>query len=455
MFGRKSGMLACAMVCLIGVAPAMAQPLKIFGSSEREIFVGSEPIRLAYTLIIAQGAAIVREDLQNADLSPFAVVSVSIGERIAIPNDKEHFLVQASIIVRADSQLGMGTFVVPPLTVRYGFDEIIGEGFDIEKNRKEGLATAKEIELEKVPIFVETGLLHEVSQIGDELTGTLTVYSGEGVQVLNATVPDEPSEDIVYLNNVSLQEPLMLLGIDESSYEFDDYRVLTFGYRFQVVDMSNSAFALEYPEVHWQKEDSGEGIQSIQVGSSPIWMRSLLTPDTTFEPPKGISPDPAWEQYAYGFIPRVTTLIMAGGLLLYGFISGVGYLRSWKRRKETRDRDDEADLSLPELVYEQRLWHRWLLHRRARSSLSTRLGAQSDRASTVLLRNSAARYVTACASSKMSRQEACAWTYQRLSELQFRSDVSRWLSVIEQADEQLSSNEFGVIPLAVNPRGSS
>lgn len=446
---RIHGLLGLCIALAFAV-PANAQ-LKIDGVPKRNIFVGSQPISVSYTIFVKTGVEPVKEDLVNADVSPYTLLSVTVGKRVAIPQEKDLDMIQATIIVRPEPGWPLGEHPFPEITLRYGYDQITNtEDGKIKRIRRQRTATAPAIELEKVPLYVETDLLHERARIADENIGRLSIFAGFEAEVLNEVPPDDPSQDVVYLQAVKIDEPMVLLATERDEKVFSDFRVIEYRYHFSVMDLPKRV-SFVFPAVTYKlTSPTDTEIKTVDVGSSRIFMDTVLNKDTRFEPPKGLVSDPPAELMWFFWLPAGVAALMASILALMGLSGLVVLLRGWRTRKNSDREMRDEEVAMPELVYQQRIYHRWFLGILARAASLKHDNAPS-RKSCERLRSTAARCIVSHARKKISREQAGAMLVNELGGLDIPTSMDRWLEIVSQTDGQLERNEYVAIQQEATP----
>ncbi|HXV26825.1 MAG TPA: hypothetical protein VD862_02280 [Candidatus Paceibacterota bacterium] len=453
----RSALLAGALAAMavFPASPAEAAPVKIQARPERSMFVGAQPTRIAYVLYVQTGVELAPEDLESAVVAPFTLVSAHAGIRMAVPEVRDLEFLIVTLVVAPDPGWELGTHEVPSFAIRYGYDVVITEGDSARKVRRTASADAPAVKLEKVSVYAESDLLHEVARIGDANTATLVIHAASDVRFLNEFAPEEPSEDIMYLDALKLREPLVLLSTGRTEDAVRDRRTVTWTWRFAVMDVPSKGVPFPFPPVTWKYADDTEraegsrlpaarhpaDISTITVGAATVYVRSVISRDTTFEPPKGITADPPHERWLLLWLPVALSGVIVTGLTGYGMHRVVVFLRTRARAKKRGPAAVEPDVNLPDPVFEQAFWRRWLLRSRCRTAMAAYTAEPSLQYATQL-RPLLARYIAACnRKTRLSREAAAALTASGLEFLVTKSSEQS-LADLRELDGQLESGAF-------------
>tara|TARA_B100001964_G_scaffold221846_1_gene266239 strand:- start:87 stop:1430 length:1344 start_codon:yes stop_codon:yes gene_type:complete len=256
--------------------PEMDAPAELWLFVEDYRFVTGKMIHLTLQLIWKLGVSIDVEGFNTADLSPFKIEKVTVGERQIFNNDSDFSVVTYILSLPDDAE--MGIYTVPAFLISYAD----------EANKKLGQVQTSSMALKKVPILVETGLDRDVIAIGDTLKYTLTIWHEKYVQILE--------ENMKQLN----LSPFDLRDFRINKEAEGKLKKTTIEYDLSIYDLPDKSENFEIPSMPVLYCDEREGnvkqgeegklpaTQKIGTPAIPVMINSLLKRiDVPLEKAKG------------------------------------------------------------------------------------------------------------------------------------------------------------------------
>ncbi|MDO8558401.1 MAG: hypothetical protein Q7S09_04430 [bacterium] len=431
-------------------APPRRPPVLVSVLAEREVFVGDEPVKFHY---VVRSLAGVRVEVDaGQDLAPFSVVSIAVGNRITLPGAEGVTAQEFTVVLRLLGNLPLGAYAVPPLAVRYEYDEIIpGADGKVTKTRKSNTALSKSVKLEKVPLYVLTDTLHEVVHIGDPNVLTLSIHASAEAEILNEHPPEKPQEGIVYLSSFSLDKPFAMLARhrEEAVGDSGTYRVVAYRYTYLVLDIQSEPFKAPVPPVLWKlrkaKKGASSDIRTISPSSANVTVRSILKKDSVLEPQKGMPDTDPMERTFFFIVPATLAALLAVGLAGFGISRLITFLAARKARKRRLPVSTTAgDEELPEPVYETSFWA-WLRLRYKLRNAWLEYNRAPSKDGCMVLRSLVARYAVSRirGEGRIDRIQAASFTADEFAGI---LDPS-WIQVLARLEHQLEGDSYTAIPI--------
>ena len=427
------------------VSPPSLFEIKAF--SERKVFVGNEPVVINFAILFKTGISYDENVFNYLDLSPFKVISASIGNRVAIPQVKDLEMVRARILINLSKDQPYGTFFVPAVRIVYEFDEIIPDkDGKMARVRRKKSALSNGVWLEKVPIYVETDTLHEVVRIGDVSANSLIIHIGKEVEILNEFLPEKPKAGVKYLSTFSFEKPLTSLSVQRENNETDEYKIIRYNYIFSILDIQSGPYSVPFPAVLWRgKNQKISEVMVISPKPALIEVRSILKKDTTFEPQKDVRPDISRERTIFFLFPLIAAVLIIGSLLLWLLYELVRFLRSQRIRHQIKTQLPEEKPADLKVVYETS----WLSRLKLKMAVNRALAKynnQPNEENCIQLRNLLARYIVSCRKrgERISRFTACSMTAEELA-VRASHKMKKFIDFLKIVDQCLETTIYETI----------
>ena len=256
--------------------PEMDAPAELWLFVEDYRFVTGKMIHLTLQLIWKLGVSVDVEGFNTADLSPFKIERVTVGERQIFNNDSDFSVITYILSLPDDAE--MGIYTIPSFFISY----------TDEANKKSGQVQTSSMALKKVPILVETELDRDVIAIGDTLKYTLTIWHEKYVRIL---------EENMKQHNLS---PFDLRDFRINEEAEGELKKTTIEYDLSIYDVPDKSENFEIPSmpvlyceeregnVKQGEEEKLSVTQRISVPAIPVMINSLLKRiDVPLEKAKG------------------------------------------------------------------------------------------------------------------------------------------------------------------------
>jgi len=244
--------------------PEMDAAVELWLFVENYRFVTGKMIHLTLQLIWKLGVSVDVEEFKTADLSPFRIENVTVGERQIFNNDSDFSVI--TYILSLPDDADMGIYTVPAFFISY----------TDEANKSSGRVQTSSVALKKVPILVETELDRDVINIGDTLKYRLTIWHEKYVQILE--------ENMEQLN----LSPFDLRGFRINEEAEGKLRKTTIEYELSIYELPDKSENFEIPsmpvlyrderEASVRQEEEGKPPATRRIGTPaiPVLINSLL-----------------------------------------------------------------------------------------------------------------------------------------------------------------------------------
>lgn len=411
--------------------------------AQKRHFVGDEPVHVRYYLYVPFRARLGDVNYRR-EVRPFELVSVHVGKRTAIPQVKDIELQRITITVRLPADYGYGTYRLPALKIPYEYDEVVNGGRSVKK----GSVTAKAVELEKVPTYVDVVQEREVGFIGDVIPFSVEIKADNAVEVLNEYPPDKPRKGIDYLSAYKPEEPAVLLGAGREDYGGEHYRVIRWRYMVAIHGIGEAPFELKVPQVVWRENkghpapEAAEVVHVISPDPIPVLVRSITERGDTFRPMKGARQEPDGERVLLLTVPGLSIWVLSGAGALWAFVVAMQAVKMRKRHARVLPVEEEP--VRPKPLYDRSPVQRLLVTYRLRK-VREEFQREPSRERCTELRSLLARRTAMRLGRRkqISVQEACAMTAKELEGLVGETAEVR---DIEELDRQLETGNYTKLP---------
>lgn len=148
------------------------KPLEIWTFINDYRLITGRVLHVTVQIIWKLGITVNLEDIRKADLRPFTIESITIGERQIFDNEHDYLIVTYALSLPPD--LKDGIYSIPSFSLSY----------TNEVDKTEGKAVSSPIAIRKTPILVEGKVDKDVISIGDRITYTLTIRHEKNVKLL-------------------------------------------------------------------------------------------------------------------------------------------------------------------------------------------------------------------------------------------------------------------------------
>jgi hypothetical protein len=148
------------------------KPLEIWTFIDDYRLITGKILHLTVQVIWKLGITVNLEDIHKADLRPFKIESIAIGERQIFDNEHDYFIITYALSLPSD--LKNGIYSIPSFFISYRN----------EVDKTEGKSVSSPIAIQKTPILVEGKVDKDVIAIGDRIIYTLTIRHEKNVNLL-------------------------------------------------------------------------------------------------------------------------------------------------------------------------------------------------------------------------------------------------------------------------------
>lgn len=248
------------------------RPLEIWTFPSTQRLVRGKTLLLTVQVIWRLGISVELEDLLKANLPPFQVEKVTIGERQIFENERDFRVVQYILSLPEDAK--EGEYVVPSFAVSYT-DEV---------EKKKGQASSSPVAVRKVPLVTQASVDRDVIETGDVIHYSLTILHEKDTEVL-----------LKNLKEVNF-EPFSLLRSNIRQEETPQLRKVLVDYYLSIYEMgTDKRYEIPPLSIFYYKQSvasKGEErlIETKEVRTQPVPViinRLLKTVDVPLEGLKG------------------------------------------------------------------------------------------------------------------------------------------------------------------------
>lgn len=169
---KEYGESAAKPTDAVSLIPQIDEPVELWIFVEDYRFITGKRIHFTLQMIWKLGVNVNMEEFNTADLSPFKIEKVTVGERQIFNNDCDYLIITYTLSLPDEAE--EGKYTIPPFTISY----------TDEANKTTGQAGTSPITLKKVPILLDTKVDRDVVDIGDRIHYELTILHESYVKIL-------------------------------------------------------------------------------------------------------------------------------------------------------------------------------------------------------------------------------------------------------------------------------